>query len=298
MNLPKSGEENPELDEPYIFHFPDGNASIARMLVRSLVPGALPCHTMEDIVTARANYARLDDASSTVRIRLNSTVVRAKHIGDPDPDPKTAKEVEVTYVRGGQAHRVRGADCVLACYNAVIPYLCPDVSVIGPSGCGKSTLFNVIAGLQKPSAGAVSIDGEEATGTIGRVGYMMQKDQLLPWRTVIDNVILGMEIKGVPRKRARATARPFLARYGLGGFEDAYPRQLSGGMRQRAGLLRTLLLDTDIVLLDEPFGALDAQTKGTMQEWLLRSSGTISARRWSSSPMTSTRRSISRTKSW
>ncbi len=128
MNLPKRGEENPELDEPYIFHFPDGNASIARMLVRSLVPGALPGHTMDDIVTARANYARLDDASSTVRIRLNSTVVRAKHIGDPDPDPKTAKEVEVTYVRGGQAHRVRGADCVLACYNAVIPYLCPEMS--------------------------------------------------------------------------------------------------------------------------------------------------------------------------
>jgi len=128
MRLPKSHEENAELDEPYIFHFPDGNASIARMLVRSLVPGALPGHTMEDIVTARANYARLDDASSTVRIRLNSTAVRAKHIGNPDPDPKTAKEVEVTYVRGGQAHRIRAAHCVLACYNTVIPYLCPEMS--------------------------------------------------------------------------------------------------------------------------------------------------------------------------
>jgi spermidine dehydrogenase len=130
MNLPKSHEENPEQDEPYIFHFPDGNASIARMLVRSLVPGALPGHTMEDIVTARANYARLDDASSTVRIRLNSTAVRARHIGDPDPNPdlKTAKEVEVTYVRGGQAYRVRGANCVLACYNTIIPYLCPEMS--------------------------------------------------------------------------------------------------------------------------------------------------------------------------
>ena len=128
MNLPKSHEENPEQDEPYIFHFPDGNASIARMLVRSLVPGALPGHTMEDIVTARANYARLDDASSTVRIRLNSTAVRVRHIGDhPDPDPKTAKEVEVTYVCGGQGRRVRGANCVLACYNAVIPYLCPEM---------------------------------------------------------------------------------------------------------------------------------------------------------------------------
>jgi ABC-type nitrate/sulfonate/bicarbonate transport system ATPase subunit len=144
------------------------------------------------------------------------------------------------------------------------------VSVIGPSGCGKSTLFNVIAGLQPPTSGAVLIDGEDATGMIGRVGYMLQKDLLLPWRTVIDNVVLGMEIKGITRQRARATARPYLARYGLGGFEDRYPRELSGGMRQRAALLRTLLLDTDIVLLDEPFGALDAQTRTTMQEWLLQ----------------------------
>jgi ABC-type nitrate/sulfonate/bicarbonate transport system ATPase subunit len=143
-------------------------------------------------------------------------------------------------------------------------------SVIGPSGCGKSTLFNVIAGLQPATSGAVLIDGEDATGMIGRVGYMLQKDLLLPWRTVIDNVVLGMEIKGIARQRARATARPYLARYGLGGFEDRYPRELSGGMRQRAALLRTLLLDTDIVLLDEPFGALDAQTRTTMQEWLLQ----------------------------
>jgi spermidine dehydrogenase len=124
MNLPKSHEENPEKDEPYIFHFPDGNASIARMLVRSLVPGTLPGHTMEDIVTARANYARLDETASPIRIRLNSTVVKANHVGDPT----TAKEVEITYVRGGKAHRVRGANCILACYNMIIPYLCPEMS--------------------------------------------------------------------------------------------------------------------------------------------------------------------------
>jgi ABC-type nitrate/sulfonate/bicarbonate transport system ATPase subunit len=144
------------------------------------------------------------------------------------------------------------------------------VSVIGPSGCGKSTLFNIIAGLQLPTGGTVAIAGEGATGTIGRVGYMLQKDLLLPWRTVLDNVILGMEIKGVPCARARATALPYLTRYGLGGFEHRYPRELSGGMRQRAALLRTLLLDTDIILLDEPFGALDAQTRANMQEWLLQ----------------------------
>ena len=125
ITLPKRHrEDDQEEEEPYIFHFPDGNASIARMLVRSLAPGVLPGNSMEDIVTARANYARLDDASSRIRVRLNSTAVRARHVGDR----ATAKEVEVTYVRGGQAHRVRAAQCVLACYNMIIPYLCPEMS--------------------------------------------------------------------------------------------------------------------------------------------------------------------------
>jgi ABC-type nitrate/sulfonate/bicarbonate transport system ATPase subunit len=144
------------------------------------------------------------------------------------------------------------------------------VSLIGPSGCGKSTIFNIIAGLLEPTAGRVIIDGIDATGTIGRVGYMLQKDLLLPWRTVLDNVILGMEIQGVPVPEARARALPLLLRYGLGGFEHLYPNALSGGMRQRAALLRTLLIDTDLILLDEPFGALDAQTKLQMQEWLMQ----------------------------
>ncbi|HTP83446.1 MAG TPA: ABC transporter ATP-binding protein [Alphaproteobacteria bacterium] len=143
------------------------------------------------------------------------------------------------------------------------------VCLLGPSGCGKSTLFNVVAGLLRPTAGGVRIDGEDVTGTIGTVGYMLQKDLLLPWRTVLDNVILGLELKGVPRHVARERAKPLLARYGLGGFEHRHPRALSGGMRQRAALLRTLLCDTEIVLLDEPFGALDAQTRARMQEWLL-----------------------------
>jgi len=143
------------------------------------------------------------------------------------------------------------------------------VSLIGPSGCGKSTIFNIVAGLLEPTGGRVLIDGADVTGTIGRVGYMLQKDLLLPWRTVLDNVVLGMEIQGVPLRQARARALPLLERYGLGGFEYHSPSALSGGMRQRAALLRTLLFDTDIVLLDEPFGALDAQTKLAMQEWLL-----------------------------
>jgi ABC-type nitrate/sulfonate/bicarbonate transport system ATPase subunit len=144
------------------------------------------------------------------------------------------------------------------------------VSLIGPSGCGKSTIFNIIAGLLEPTGGRVMIDGVDATGTIGRVGYMLQKDLLLPWRTVLDNTILGMEIQGVPLRQARARALPLLHRYGLSGFEYLYPNSLSGGMRQRAALLRTLLFDTDLILLDEPFGALDAQTKLQMQEWLMQ----------------------------
>src|SRR5438874_2049337 len=143
------------------------------------------------------------------------------------------------------------------------------VSLIGPSGCGQTTIFNLIAGLLEPTGGRVLIDGIDATGTIGRVGYMLQKDLLLPWRTVLDNVSLGMEIQGVPLKEARQRALPLLERYGLAGFEYVGPHVLSGGMRQRAALLRTLLFDTDIILLDEPFGALDAQTKLQMQEWLL-----------------------------
>ncbi len=143
-------------------------------------------------------------------------------------------------------------------------------SLIGPSGCGKSTIFNIIAGLLEPTDGRVLIDGADAGGTIGRVGYMLQKDLLLPWRTVLDNVILGMEIQGVPLREARARALPLLQRYGLAGFEHLYPSSLSGGMRQRAALLRTLLFDTDVILLDEPFGALDAQTKLHMQEWLMQ----------------------------
>jgi spermidine dehydrogenase len=111
-------------EEPYIFHFPDGNASIARLLVRSLVPGSAPGNTMEDIVTAKMNYTKLDQASSPVRVRLNSTAVRVRHLGEP----ASAKEVEVTYMLAGKALKVRGAAAVLACYNCIVPYLCPEMS--------------------------------------------------------------------------------------------------------------------------------------------------------------------------
>jgi len=143
------------------------------------------------------------------------------------------------------------------------------ISLIGPSGCGKSTLFNLIAGLDTPTGGRIVVDGVDRSGQQGVVGYMLQKDLLLPWRSVLDNVILGLEISGLSKRKAQAIARPLLATYGLGGFEDRYPAQLSGGMRQRAALLRTILFNRDVILLDEPFGALDAQTREQMQEWLL-----------------------------
>jgi ABC-type nitrate/sulfonate/bicarbonate transport system ATPase subunit len=143
------------------------------------------------------------------------------------------------------------------------------ISIIGQSGCGKTTLFNIIAGLLSPTEGRVLRDGADITGRAGLVSYMLQKDLLLPWRTVIDNVILGLEVRGVPKAEARKRALPLLQRYGLAGFEEQYPAALSGGMRQRAALLRTLLCDRGVLLLDEPFAALDAQTRFNMQQWLL-----------------------------
>jgi len=143
------------------------------------------------------------------------------------------------------------------------------VSIIGPSGCGKSTLFNIIAGLDQPTSGQVLLAGVECTGQQGLVGYMLQKDLLLPWRTILGNIVLGLEIAGVGRKQRESLAHRFLAHYGLAGFEHKYPSQLSGGMRQRAALLRTILFNREVLLLDEPFGALDALTRAQMQEWLL-----------------------------
>ena len=143
------------------------------------------------------------------------------------------------------------------------------VSIIGPSGCGKSTLLNIVAGLDSPDSGTVTFEGNQGVSALGRVGYMQQKDLLLPWRTVLDNAILGLELHGVPRRQARTRALELTEFFGLKGFENQYPYALSGGMKQRAAFLRTMLMDQEIVLLDEPFGALDALTRVQMQEWLL-----------------------------
>jgi NitT/TauT family transport system ATP-binding protein len=139
------------------------------------------------------------------------------------------------------------------------------VAIVGPSGCGKSTLFNCIAGLLRPTSGSIFVGGKQVDDAAGHVGYMLQKDLLLPWRTVVENVVLGLEVRGTSRRVSEAKARELIRSYGLAGFEDAKPSQLSGGMRQRVAFMRTLALDPDVILLDEPFSALDFQTRLLLQ---------------------------------
>lgn len=143
------------------------------------------------------------------------------------------------------------------------------VSIIGPSGGGKSTVFNIVAGLLSPSKGQVLLSGRDITGESGHVSYMLQKDLLLPFKTVLDNVALPQIIKGESKKTAREKALPFFKEFGLDGTEEKYPKMLSGGMRQRAALLRTYLFEKEVALLDEPFSALDAITKEGIHSWYL-----------------------------
>lgn len=139
------------------------------------------------------------------------------------------------------------------------------VSVVGPSGCGKSTILSMTAGLYQPSEGEVLVSDRPVTGPNSHVGFMLQKDLLLPWRSIVGNIELGLEARGVARAERRERAMTELKRCQLAGFDGHYPYQLSGGMRQRAALARTLAIDPEIILLDEPFSALDAQTKLILQ---------------------------------
>lgn len=145
------------------------------------------------------------------------------------------------------------------------------VSIVGPSGCGKSTLFHMIGGILRPDEGRIVLDGRDITGERGHISYMPQANTLLPWRTVLDNVVLGIEVaKGMERRQAKQLAADWLARVGLGDYAHAYPHVLSGGMKQRAAFIRALLSPQTVLCLDEPFGALDALTREDMQRWLLR----------------------------
>ncbi len=141
-------------------------------------------------------------------------------------------------------------------------------ALVGPSGCGKSTVLRVLAGLVVPTGGEATIDGQRAIGVTGRAAFMAQSDLLLPWRRALGNAIVGAEARGLDRAHARGRAADLFERFGLAGFERAWPSQLSGGMRQRLALLRTFVSGLDVLLLDEPFGALDALTRRDLQRWL------------------------------
>lgn len=144
------------------------------------------------------------------------------------------------------------------------------VSILGPSGCGKSTLLRIIDGLLEPTSGSVRIDGEEVTGSGQDRGMVFQDFNLFPWRTVKDNIAFGLEVAGVDKDERERIAQEYIELVGLGGFGDSYPKELSGGMQQRVGLARALAIDPEILLMDEPFGALDAQTRELMQTELLK----------------------------
>ena len=144
------------------------------------------------------------------------------------------------------------------------------VTIVGPSGCGKSTLLNLIVGLLRSSGGRIVFNGVAIDGICTQIGYVTQKDNLFPWRTLVENVEIALEIRGMARVSRRSQAEELIERVGLRGFEDHYPHELSGGMRQRANIIRTLIYDPELILMDEPFGPLDAQTRIVLQDELLK----------------------------
>ena len=149
------------------------------------------------------------------------------------------------------------------------------VCLLGVSGGGKTTLFNIISGLLTPDSGQVLLDGKDITNQPGNISYMLQKDLLLPYRTIEDNAALPLLLKGIKKKEARKQVSPMFSQFGLEGTQRKYPSQLSGGMRQRAALLRTCMFSKDVALLDEPFSALDTITKSSMHKWYLKVMGEI-----------------------
>lgn len=144
------------------------------------------------------------------------------------------------------------------------------ITMVGPSGCGKSTILNIMSGLMPPTEGAVEVDGEAIRGVTRSVGYVTQQPNLMPWRTLLDNVGFPLEIAGVSNKDRNRRAEELIGLVGLAGFEKAYPHEMSGGMRQRANIVRTMIYEPKVILMDEPFGPLDAQTRLVLQELLLK----------------------------
>jgi NitT/TauT family transport system ATP-binding protein len=191
--------------------------------------------------------------------------------GSPDSLAPDAVRLDEVYKAFVPARRRRSAAPLLALEDVTFSVRPGEfISLVGPSGCGKSTVLNLLAGLVGPSAGRVTYQGALVEGVNTKVGYITQDDNLLPWRSVARNVEFGLELRGVPKGERRARAGEFIRLVGLAGFEDHYPHELSGGMRKRAGIVRTLAYDSGVVLMDEPFGPLDAQTRVILQDELLR----------------------------
>ena len=201
----------------------------------------------------------------------NSATVRALSTGPampsvPESAPNAAVEldgVDVTFGNGPTAYRaVTGAALSVAAGEFV--------AIVGPTGCGKSTLLNVVAGLLKPAAGHALVQGQPVDAIVAQAGYLFQAEALMPWKSALDNVAVALEVGGVARPQARERARDWLARVGLSKFADRYPHQLSGGQKKRVALAQTLIRDPAILLMDEPFGPLDAMTRALMGDLLLK----------------------------
>ena len=184
--------------------------------------------------------------------------------GDGAPDAVQLKGVAISFdlADGGRFDAVAPTDLAVGGHQFV--------AIVGPTGCGKSTLLNATAGLLKPASGSVRIFGQPLAGLNKSAGYLFQQDALMPWKTVMDNVAIGLEVAGTPRAKAKQAAQGWLERVGLGAFADRYPQMLSGGQRKRVGLAQVLIRDPKLLLMDEPFGPLDAQTRLIMGDLLLK----------------------------
>lgn len=195
---------------------------------------------------------------------LRSAPTRQRAAVPRQTSAEVSGQIEIQGVgkRFGAVIALSGVDASIAQHE--------KVALLGPSGCGKSTLLQIVAGLLEPDAGTLDVAGAAtARDRLARCALMPQRDLLLPWRTALDNAAIALENRGVKRAEARTRTRPLFERFGLGRFEGLHPSQLSGGMRQRVSFVRTLMAEKDILLLDEPFGALDSITRAQMQEWLL-----------------------------
>jgi len=184
----------------------------------------------------------------------------------PEPDPA---QVLLEFRNLSKSYETRGG-AVLAVSNLNLQVRDGEfLTIVGPSGCGKSTLLNMLAGLEKPSEGEILLRGRPVAEAQREIGYVMQNDNLYPWRTLIQNVMFPLEIRGMPARERKAIAEEYLARVQLDGFEDKYPYELSGGMRQRGNIVRALSFSPSLLIMDEPFGPLDAQTRLLLQMQLL-----------------------------